>query len=168
MKSAEEIMEILEAFDLTGSLRDAAELAGCSHHTVARYVAAREARRPVATGPSARAQLIDEFLPKIEEWIERSKGRIRADMAHEKLVGLGLRRVGAHDPPGGRGGEEGLPAGAGAGAPAVGDRAGDVAAVRLRRRPGDRRGEDDAVRGLAGVVAVPGGARVAGQDRPVA
>ena len=29
---------MLEAFDLTGSLRDAAELAGCSHHTVGRYV----------------------------------------------------------------------------------------------------------------------------------
>jgi hypothetical protein len=26
-------MNILEAHDLTGSLRDAAELAGCSHHT---------------------------------------------------------------------------------------------------------------------------------------
>src|SRR6516165_10028638 len=42
VKSAEEIMEILEAYDLTGSLRDAAELAGCSHHTVAALVAARE------------------------------------------------------------------------------------------------------------------------------
>ena len=42
MKSAEEIMEILEAYDLTGSFRDAAELAGCSHHTVASLVAARE------------------------------------------------------------------------------------------------------------------------------
>jgi len=41
VKSAEEIMNILEAYDLTGSLRDAAELAGCSHHTVARYVAGR-------------------------------------------------------------------------------------------------------------------------------
>lgn len=41
MKSAEEIMEILDAYDLTGSLRDAAELAGCSHHTVKRYVEAR-------------------------------------------------------------------------------------------------------------------------------
>jgi hypothetical protein len=29
-------MGILEAFDLTGSLRDAAELADCSHHTVGR------------------------------------------------------------------------------------------------------------------------------------
>ena len=34
---------MLEAFDLTGSLRAAAELAGCSHHTVARVVAARDA-----------------------------------------------------------------------------------------------------------------------------
>ena len=33
-------MEILDAYDLTGSLRDAAELAGCSHHTVKRYVTA--------------------------------------------------------------------------------------------------------------------------------
>jgi len=45
VKSAEEIMNILEAYDLTGSLRDAAELAGCSHHTVARYVRARDAGR---------------------------------------------------------------------------------------------------------------------------
>jgi hypothetical protein len=35
VKSREEIMEILEAFDLTRSCRDAGELAGCSHHTVA-------------------------------------------------------------------------------------------------------------------------------------
>ena len=46
MKSAEEIMNILDAYDLTGSFRDAAELAGCSHHTVARYVAAREKAGP--------------------------------------------------------------------------------------------------------------------------
>ena len=44
MKSDGEIMEILAAYDLTGSLRAAAELTGCSHHTVARHVAARDAR----------------------------------------------------------------------------------------------------------------------------
>jgi transposase len=88
LKSAEEIMEILEAFDLTGSYRDAAELAGCSHHTVARYVAARDAGRCVDQ-PAARPQLIDEFLPKLEEWMEHSKGKIRADVAHEKLLALG-------------------------------------------------------------------------------
>jgi len=35
VKSAEEIMFILEAFDLTQSYRDAGELAGVDHHTVA-------------------------------------------------------------------------------------------------------------------------------------
>lgn len=89
MKSAEEIMEILQAFDLTESYRDAAELAGVSHHTVARYVAARDAGR-LADRPVARPQLIDEFLPKVEEWVEASKGKIRADVAHEKLLALGF------------------------------------------------------------------------------
>ena len=87
MKSAEEIMNMLEAFDLTGSLRDAGELSGVSHHTVARYVAAREAGA-LSDRPAARPQLIDEFLPKIEEWIERSKGKLRADRAHEKLLAV--------------------------------------------------------------------------------
>ncbi|MGF1473020.1 MAG: IS21 family transposase [Rubrobacteraceae bacterium] len=89
MKSSGEIMEILEAYDLTGSCRSAAELAGCSHHTVARYVALREH----GTGPeevqTSRERLIDPYLPKIEEWIERSGGKLRADVAHEKLASLG-------------------------------------------------------------------------------
>ena len=41
MKSAEEIMEIQNAYDLTGWFCDAGELAGCSHHTVKRYVERR-------------------------------------------------------------------------------------------------------------------------------
>lgn len=32
MKRSEEIMEILEAFDMTGSLRGTAALAGCDHN----------------------------------------------------------------------------------------------------------------------------------------
>src|SRR5579875_1477138 len=43
VKKPEEAMEILEAYDATGSLRGAAALAGCDHKTVARLVAAREA-----------------------------------------------------------------------------------------------------------------------------
>jgi hypothetical protein len=43
MKSPEEAMEILEAYDLACTLRGAAALAGCDHKTVARLVAAREA-----------------------------------------------------------------------------------------------------------------------------
>ena len=88
MKSAEEIMNMLEAFDLTGSCRDAGELSGVSHHTVARYVAARESG--LAAAGVARPQLIDQFLPKVEEWIERSSGKLRADVAHDKLLALGF------------------------------------------------------------------------------
>ncbi len=42
-------------------------------------------RAPCPTVPP----LIDEFLPKIAEWIDRSKGKLRADRAHEKLLALG-------------------------------------------------------------------------------
>src|SRR5664280_1568829 len=38
----------------------------------------------------ARPMLIEEFLPKVEEWIERSNGKLRADVAHDKLVALGF------------------------------------------------------------------------------
>lgn len=82
-------MEILAAYDLTGSLRAAAELVGCSHHTVAAHVAARDAGRPVGT-PPRRAQVTDEYLDKIEEWVEASKGRVRADKVHEKLMASGF------------------------------------------------------------------------------
>lgn len=89
MKSAEESMEILEAYDLTGSLRAAAQLAGCSHNTVARLVAERDAG---GDGPPrvTRRLLIEALLPKIEEWVDRSKGKIRADKVHEKLVLMGF------------------------------------------------------------------------------
>ena len=89
MKSAEEIMNILEAYDLTGSLRDAAELAGCSHHTVARYVSERERGRAVPGAVARRPGVADEFLPKLEELAGRSKGKIRADKAHERIAAMG-------------------------------------------------------------------------------
>ena len=82
-------MNILEAYDLTGSLRDAGELAGCSHHTVARYVRAREDGRLVPGAGASRPGVIDEFLPKLEELVERSKGKVRADVAHDKIAAMG-------------------------------------------------------------------------------
>ncbi len=90
MKHAGEVVEILEAFDLTGSLRDAARLAGCSPMTVARYVRLREAGRLAAVRYARRDQLVDPYLEKVEEWVERSHGRVRADVVHEKLRALGF------------------------------------------------------------------------------
>jgi transposase len=36
-----------------------------------------------------RVRSIDPFLPKVEEWVEASKGKIRADKVHERLVPMG-------------------------------------------------------------------------------
>jgi transposase len=84
-------MEILEAFDLTKSFRAAGELAGCSHHTVADYVALRD-QGLLTCGLErvVRAKLIDPHLAKIEEWVERSHGKIRADVVFERLELLGF------------------------------------------------------------------------------
>src|SRR3954452_20866976 len=82
-------MEILEAFDLTGTLRGAAELAGCDHKTVAHWVRACDEAGgglPVSVRPRPR---VDAFAVKIEEWVDRSRGRIRADAAHQRLVAMG-------------------------------------------------------------------------------
>jgi hypothetical protein len=32
---------------------------------------------------------VDPYLEKLEEWVERSRGKVRADVAHEKLIALG-------------------------------------------------------------------------------
>jgi hypothetical protein len=53
VKSAEEIMQILEAFDLTRSFRDAGELVGCDNKTVAHWVARRDAGAMSAGWPAA-------------------------------------------------------------------------------------------------------------------
>lgn len=91
MKSYEEIMEILEAFALTNSYRAAGELAGCSHHTVEHWVTIRDlGLLPDGIAPLVRVKLIDGFLPKIEEWVERSNGKVRGDVVFDKLVGLGF------------------------------------------------------------------------------
>jgi len=79
-------MDILNAYDLTGSYRAAAELCGCSHHTVKKAVDDRAAGLAPAV---RRSRKIDDFLSHLEGWVVDSKGKIRADRAHAKLVALG-------------------------------------------------------------------------------
>ena len=43
-----------------------------------------------ADEPAPRAKLIDPFLEKIEEWVDRSKGKVRADISHDRLVAMGF------------------------------------------------------------------------------
>ena len=90
MLSEDKIMEVLEAFDLTRSYRAAAQLCGVDHHTVRRYVAARDAGLdPTSIGRAERSSLSDPFIEKIEQWVADSEGHIRADVVHDKLVSLG-------------------------------------------------------------------------------
>jgi len=89
LKKAEEVMEILEAFDLIGSLRGAAGLAGCDHKTVAHWVAARDAAGGGLPVPARARSMVGPFAGKVEELVWRSHGKIRADRAHETLVAMG-------------------------------------------------------------------------------
>ncbi len=82
-------MEILEAFDLTGTLRGAAALAGCDHKTVAHWVRARDEAGGGLAGSVRPRPAVDPFAEKIEEWVDRSRGKIRADRVHERLVAMG-------------------------------------------------------------------------------
>ena len=34
-------------------------------------------------------RLIDPFTEKLEEWVDQSNGKVRADVRHDKLVPLG-------------------------------------------------------------------------------
>jgi Mu transposase, C-terminal domain len=84
-------MEILEAYDLTGSLRGAAALAGCDHKTVKHWVGVREQVGGQLPGVAARPALVmvEPFAGKVRELVDRSHGKVRADKAHGVLVAMG-------------------------------------------------------------------------------
>src|SRR5215831_16656956 len=89
MLPEEKEMEVLEVYDLTRSYRDTAELCGVDHHTVARVVTARAVSVGVPEGPPLCSKVAGAFIDKIVEWINRSDGRVRADVVHDKLVAMG-------------------------------------------------------------------------------
>ncbi len=50
----------------------------------------RHARQGIAPGESPeRPRSTDAFIDRIEEWVRRSRGHIRADVVHDRLVALG-------------------------------------------------------------------------------
>jgi len=87
MLPKEKQMEVLEAYDLTKSYRAAGQLVGVDHHTVARAVAARSLGQGSDTGQPV--GVAEAFADKIAEWIDRSGGKVRADVVHDKLVAMG-------------------------------------------------------------------------------
>ena len=85
MKSSEETLQILKVYDRTLSFRATAAECGCSHHTVQSYV--RKRARGLLGEPVERPRpsVIDPHRPLIEELVQLSRGRIRADVCHRKL-----------------------------------------------------------------------------------
>ncbi|MGH9068770.1 MAG: Mu transposase domain-containing protein [Acidimicrobiales bacterium] len=83
-------MDIYDAFDLTHCAWSASMLTGADPKTVARYLAIRDA----GGDPSARVrrpQIIDSYREKIEELVDRSHGKVRADVVHEHhIVAMGF------------------------------------------------------------------------------
>src|ERR1700733_9256436 len=83
LKKAEEVMEILEAYDLTGSLRGAAALCGCDHKTVGQWVRARDAAGGVPCPESSflRQSFVGfGFRPETKEmtgWLDPRSSRRR-------------------------------------------------------------------------------------------
>lgn len=89
-KSGRQVMEILDAFDLTHCAHAAAALTGVDPKTVARYVAIRDAGGDPTERPP-RSKIIDPYREKIEELVDRSKGHVRADVVHDHhLVPMGF------------------------------------------------------------------------------
>ncbi len=84
-KPDREIMEILAAFDLTRCPASAAKLCGADPKTVKHYVDKRDAGASPFE-PARRPRLIDPYLEKIEELVERSHGHVRADVVHEHHI----------------------------------------------------------------------------------
>ncbi len=89
MKSYEETMEILAAYDLTGSYRATSQLTACSPNTVTSLVTKRNNGTLQTSGTARRTRITDPYMPKIEEWVEQSRAKIRSDVAHRKLLTLG-------------------------------------------------------------------------------
>ena len=88
MKSPGEFMEILATYDLTKSYRATAEICGVSHNTVRSFIKARDEGR-INEATRRTSTKAEPFMGQIEAWVKASKGKIRGDIAHERLVALG-------------------------------------------------------------------------------
>ncbi|MGH9104847.1 MAG: Mu transposase domain-containing protein [Acidimicrobiales bacterium] len=109
--------------------------------------------------------MIDSYMPKLEEWMEQSRGKVRADVAHDKLAAMGYqgserttRRIVAEARKAYRDGHRRVyrpwvPS------PASGSRG-------LRGRPAGGRDKGRTVLRMARLEPLQGGAPAQGQDAP--
>ncbi len=98
MLPEEKRMELFEVYDVTKSYVQTANLCGVDPKTVRKAIAEREAGNDTNTRKT-RDTSYAPFVEKITEWVERSSGKVRADVVHRKLLAQlshPLRRSPAH------------------------------------------------------------------------
>lgn len=88
MKTPGEFMEILTTYDLTKSFRATAEICGVSHNTVRAFITARDEGR-INESTERKSTKTGPYMDQIQEWVKASKGKIRGDIVHERIVALG-------------------------------------------------------------------------------
>jgi transposase len=92
MKDSNQAMNILEAYDLYQSYNQAARECQCSPNTVRSLVTARREGTLATRGErEPRASLFEaHHLVLVTSLVEESKGQIRADVIHRRLVAIGF------------------------------------------------------------------------------
>jgi len=108
VKSDGDVVEILEAFDLTGSLRECGRACRLRANTVGRYVRLAGTRSTPRRADPAQTSSPIHNLAKVEEWVERSTGKVRADGRPRQAPSARLRGLRADHPPRCGQGEEGV------------------------------------------------------------
>ncbi len=88
MLAEEKKMEIFELFDLVRSVPQTAQLAGVDTRTVRKALAERAAGIDPGHNDE-KDKVTDPYIDKIDEWVEKSKGKIRADVVHERISDMG-------------------------------------------------------------------------------
>ena len=90
MKDSTKVMNILESFDLYQSYNQTARACNCSPNTVKALVLARKNGTLSSRGlrQSSSSIFSDTHTHLIRELVEASSGSIRADVVHQRLVGL--------------------------------------------------------------------------------
>jgi hypothetical protein len=91
MKKPEEVMETLEAYDLAGSLRGAAALAGRDHKTVAYWVRLRDEAGGLPVVARKRPAMEAVFAGKVEELVDRSRAGSRRTSRTTSWHAVGYR-----------------------------------------------------------------------------
>jgi hypothetical protein len=89
-------LDIINAYEETGSLRAAAALSGTTHKTVKRVLDRREGGQRPSRRRAAEPRLAEPFTALIAAKVKATDGRITASAASQQHASSGRNRCGRH------------------------------------------------------------------------